>query len=83
LGFCYPVGTSDSYGFPETYEPNINHYVSDKPYIDAETLNSDYEIIGGPNGLLDPIDLVEDANDNGYLDTYTDGKKKPTMPSGF
>jgi CSLREA domain-containing protein len=54
------IGSATAYGAPVTYQPALEFYFSDRPYLDG----------GTGNGLLDPLSLsaVEDDNDNGVLD---------------
>jgi CSLREA domain-containing protein len=57
------IGSATAYGAPVTYQPSLDFYFADRPYIDG----------GVGNGLLDSLALtsVEDDNDNGTLDVVS------------
>jgi hypothetical protein len=65
------IGTGTQYGSSITYEKALNFYVTDKPYKQGKTWNGAL-IWGDPNHWLDPINLVEDANDNAVWNTGED-----------
>ncbi len=65
------IGTSTQYGSSITYEKALNFYVTDKTYKDGNTWNG-VSAWGAANGKLDPINLVEDTNDNGLWTTGED-----------
>jgi hypothetical protein len=55
------LGDADQYGLnTTTYEIPLGCYFTDKPYLDSSTL--------GDSTVLDPIEGVEDGNDNGTDD---------------
>jgi len=73
---CCIFGNATAYGQPETYQKNLDHYFYDRPYIDGLTLSGGLWL--SPNDLLDPVDLVEDKDDDGILDLVCPKGRKPS-----
>ena len=65
------IGTGILYGSSITYEKALNFYFTDKPYKQGKTWNG-VSAWGDPNYSLDPINLVEDKNDNAVWNTGED-----------
>ena len=76
------------YGVAQINRKAIDYYLNDKPYMDGSTWTAAGTWGGPPNGVLDPLSKVEDANDNGELDTggdtydETDGATKSPEDDG-
>jgi hypothetical protein len=65
------LGDADQYGLnTTTYEIPLWHYFHDKPYADQSP---------GSAGVLDPVEAVEDANDNGSDDRVQGVKESTTI----
>jgi hypothetical protein len=76
------AGNETYYQCPFVYKKAINYYFSDKPYKDNNTWTSNGVWSGAANGVLDPLDKVEDTNDNGVLDNNEkDGNTTPPYDS--
>jgi hypothetical protein len=75
-------GDSLYYGEPcKVYATSIENYLNDRPYKDLQTLTNpgasdrdkDYDPQG--NGMLDPLENVEDQSDDGQEDNKEDANK--------
>ena len=65
------------YGLAVTLQKPLDHYFSDTPYVDGTTWGSSWA--SDPDGLLNPLSLVEDQTDqldpiDGILGDTPDGK---------
>ena len=80
------VGSDTAYGLPKVFDTSIDNYFGEFPYMDAGSFQpapagaaNPNTWNGAPNGFLDARSMVEDRNDNGYLDpserdgNYDDG----------
>ncbi len=65
-GSTSPVGTATAYGVSNTYQISADSYFNDKPYKDQTG------VLQPGNAKLDPPTGVEDANDNGTIQTGED-----------
>lgn len=61
------VGTNVIYGSPSVYKRSWLGYFYDKPYKDANTWSAANTWGNPPNNMLDPLNRVEDVDDNGIL----------------
>jgi hypothetical protein len=64
------TGSSSLYGSPTTYQKALNFYFTNKPYVDGQTWNGTSWV--NKDGKLNPLNLVEDKNDNGTFNTGED-----------
>ena len=55
------IGTVSNYGLSTTYQSPLDLYFDDKPYRDLET----------PNSQLEPMEVVQDHDDDGINDRVT------------
>ncbi len=76
------VGKALYYGVGKIYRQTHVNLFEDKPYVDGNTKSGIGQWNNPPNGVLDPFDLVEDADDDGELDpNEKDGiNNPPTNP---
>jgi hypothetical protein len=67
-GYTRNLGTATTYYNPDVYKDAINYAFNDKPFVDGATWSSPGQWTGAPNGMLDMLSKVEDADDDGGLD---------------
>jgi Cys-rich repeat protein/parallel beta-helix repeat protein len=69
------IGNTTTYGSGSTaYQSALDHYINDKPYLDGLTQESP-NVWKEKNASLDPLSLVEDAQDAGASDPANLSKK--------
>jgi hypothetical protein len=68
-GYSLP-GSGTLYGSPIIYQKALNFYFTNRPYTDGQTWNGTSWV--AKNNRLDPLNLVEDKNDNGSFNTGED-----------